>query len=105
MENFNTEQLRIEKARKKVKAIGGFYKHFIVYIIVNIALLAVNYYSKGYGEFLSFNTFSTPLFWGIGLFFHGFSVFGTGLLFGNDWEERKINEYMQADKTKKSNWE
>ena len=106
MENFNNEQFRVEKARKRVKAIGGFYKHATVYIIVNMALLANNYFNHDNGEvFFSFNTFSTPLFWGIGLFFHGFSVFGTPIVFGNDWEERKINEYMQVEKTKKSNWE
>ncbi|WP_269766260.1 2TM domain-containing protein [Paenibacillus crassostreae] len=25
---------------------------------------------------------------------HGFSVLGNGFLFGDDWEQRKIDEYM-----------
>lgn len=106
MENFNNDQFRVEKARKRVKAIGGFYKHLTVYIIVNIALLAINYFDHDNGEvFFRFNNFSTAIFWGIGLLFHGFSVFGTCLFLGNDWEERKMKEFMEVEKTKKSNWE
>lgn len=106
MENFNNEQFSIEKARKRVKAIGGFYKHLIIYIIVNIALLGINYFDDDNGEvFFSFHNFSTAFFWGIGLLFHGFSVFGTGLFLGTDWEERKVREFMEVEKTKKSKWE
>ena len=105
MENQNNvEQMRIERARKRVKSIAGFYKHLAIYLIVNISLLIVKYFNQDAGDvFFEFRTFSTAFFWGIGLVFHGFGVFGTNVFLGSDWEERKIREIME--KNKKNNWE
>jgi hypothetical protein len=36
--------------------------------------------------------------WGIGVGFHALGVFGPNLLFGKDWEDRKIKELMDKDK-------
>lgn len=36
--------------------------------------------------------------WGIGLLTHGLSVFALPGMFGKNWEERKIREYMDQDK-------
>ena len=55
------------------------------------------------GEFWRWENFSTALFWGIGLLAHGTSVFGSNLIFGKEWEERKIQEFMNKDKNQK--WE
>jgi len=42
--------------------------------------------------------FFYPFFgWGIGLLCHGLSVASFGL-FGPDWEEKKIKEYMEKDR-------
>ncbi|RZJ36233.1 MAG: 2TM domain-containing protein [Flavobacterium sp.] len=105
MENLDEMQReRFERARKRVKSIGGFYRHLMVYVVVNIALLAMSYFSKDSGEnFWEFHTFSTAFFWGIGLMFHALAVFSKNVLFGNDWEERKIREYMDKRRTEK--WE
>lgn len=105
MENLNTiEQQKLERAKKRVKAIAGFYKHLMVYILVNLFLITLKYINLDKGEvFFEFSTFSTAFFWGIGLVFHAFGVFGTNVFLGQDWEERKINEIME--KEKKSKWE
>lgn len=59
-------------ARKRVKAKLGFYMHLAIYIIVNTGLIAT---SLWHGQRWAF----FPLFgWGIGLFFHGASVWLTG---------------------------
>ncbi|MFP9118625.1 2TM domain-containing protein [Flavobacterium sp. RNTU_13] len=97
----STEQLREERARRKVKALKGFYKHLAIYIVVNSALLVMSFYKGEYlhkeqQEFWSFQTFSTAIFWGIGVLCHAFNTFGMGVIFGNDWEERKIKEYLDA---------
>ncbi|MCK5638887.1 MAG: 2TM domain-containing protein, partial [Flavobacteriaceae bacterium] len=42
--------------------------------------------------------FTTAFFWGIGLMFHAYGVFGKNLLFSKDWEERKIKEIIEKDK-------
>lgn len=105
MENFS-DDIKRKRAIKKVRAIRGFYKHFAVYVIVNIVLITIKFYKLDPGEhFLEFNTFSTPLFWGIGLILHAFSTFGTDVLFGNNWEERKIRQIMDKDAVSKDKWE
>lgn len=85
------------RAQKRLKNIKGFYWHAFWYVVVNIFLLVMIIPNSG-GNFWHLGTFSTPLFWGIGLAFHGLSVFGKNLLFGKAWEERKIQEYMDKDK-------
>jgi hypothetical protein len=99
------DQLRLERARKRVKSIAGFYKHLSVYLLINVFLIAVKYFNLDVGEhFFEFGTFSTAFFWGIGLGFHAISVFGANAFFGSDWEERKINEIMEKEK-RTNKWE
>src|SRR3982750_3319784 len=105
MENLE-EQRRMERALKKVKSITGFYKHLAVYIIINIALLIMYWRDLDPGrEFLSFSTFSTAIFWGLGLAIHAFGVFGTDVLFGSNWEDRKIRELMDKNSGSSERWE
>jgi 2TM domain len=98
MENQFSDQVKLERARKKVKSIKGFYKHLAAYIIVNAVLLIVKAVDLEPGEpFFAWGTFSTALWWGLGLLFHGFGVFGTDVFLGSGWEERKIKEYMDKN--------
>ncbi len=100
----NLDQLKYEQALKKVKRIKSFYTHFVVYIVINSAVIILNYQALEPTEtFFSFRVFSTPLFWGIGLLSHGLSVFMPTILLGKDWEERKISELMEKQKNNK--WE
>jgi hypothetical protein len=85
-----------QKAKKKVDSIRGFYSHFAVYLIVN-AFIVSTIVSTTKIELLSFSALSTPIFWGIGLLAHGLSVFGSDLLFGKDWEDRKIKRLMDTE--------
>ena len=84
------------RAKKRVKELKGFYWHAFWYVAVNIFIVGV-IVSNG-GDLFHFGTYSTPLFWGIGLGFHAIGVFGKNLLFNKNWEERKIKEYMDSDK-------
>lgn len=92
------------RAKKRVKDIKGFYVHLVVFITVNIfisGIIIIGLMKSGaiFTEAISnFGVYSTPIFWGIGLFFHWFGVFGTKFLgFGKDWEERKIKEYLEKE--------
>jgi len=99
-ESYEREEAYI-RAKKKLEKLVGFYWHLAVYIVINIFIIIV--VSNNSGEpFFSFATFATALFWGIGLFFHFVGVFGSDLMFGKKWEERKIQEMMEKDKR---NWE
>lgn len=105
MENLSfIEQQRFERAQKRVKKISGFYKHLMVYVLVNLFLITLQFFNLGKGEkFFEFSTFSTAFFWGIGLAFHVISVFGKNIFLGSNWEEKKIQEFMEKEKTSK--WE
>jgi hypothetical protein len=107
MERIKTaEDIWLERITKKVQSIKGFYKHLSAYILVNLLLIALKYFQLDKGElFLKFSTFSTAFFWGIGLVFHAINVFGKNILFGTDWEEKKINEYMNQNQNQHTKWE
>jgi hypothetical protein len=102
MEKNYKEDLKYRAAKKRVKDIKGFYVHLLVYLFINIAIIAVNTY-RNWEQLNEIWTYSTAFFWGIGLFAHWLSVFGPNVLFGKDWEEKKIQELME--KEKRNTWE
>lgn len=96
--NYDKEEAYL-RAKKKLDKLRGFYWHLLWYIIVNVFLLISIAYGLDEGEqFWSFGHFFTPFFWGIGLFFHFLGVFNQNLLFGKQWEDKKIQEFLDKDK-------
>ena len=91
------------RAQKKVKSLVGFYWHLASYVFVNIFIIILIVMNGG--KFWSFGTFATAFFWGIGLFFHFLGVFGPDFIFGKDWEQRKIKEYMDKDRENYNRYE
>ena len=90
------EQQRYERARARVKALKGFYIHATAFVLVNIALFALNVLVGGVWWF-----YWPLLGWGIGLGVHALAVFGFGGgggPWGQDWEERKIREMMDKER-------
>lgn len=84
----------IERARKRMEDIKGFYMHLFVYIIINAFLIVLNLITSADSLW-----FIWPLLgWGIGLLVHFLSVFILDGFFGTDWEERKVRQI--ADKYK-----
>lgn len=99
MEKNSIHEYNYKTAQKKVKAIKGFYTHLTVFIFINVAILIVNTQDAGLIQGLSdISNYSTMFFWGIGLVAHWASVFGSNLIFGKKWEEKKIKELMEKDK-------
>lgn len=89
------------RAKKRVEKLKGYYSHLMTYIIINtiISFFKIkNDIDGGDGFFEAiwdFDNYSLWFWWGIGIAFHTYGVFGHKLLFLNkDWEERKIKEYM-----------
>ena len=105
MEIIDQNSEKYQFAKNRVKRLKGFYIHLTIYIVINTMIIFGTFQDRPFNmtNFLSFETFSTAIFWGIGLFSHGISVFGKDLIFNKDWEEKKIQEFME--KNKKSNWE
>lgn len=100
------EEQKYIRAKKRVENLKGYYWHLAIYLIVN-TFISVRKIIKNLGAdktfeqvFLDWNTFSLWFFWGLGLAFHTFKIFGFHLLFGKDWEERKIKEFMKEEQKK-----
>lgn len=96
MEDINKHDTRYLEAKRKVKKMKGFYIHALVFVLVNLFIIAKNIQE---GQTLSdMDNYWTAIFWGIGLLAHGMSVFGTNIFLGKDWEERKTKELMDKYK-------
>lgn len=96
METYNENNIRYLEAKKRVKKLKGFYIHALVFVLVNLFIIAKNIQE---GQTLSdMDNYWTAIFWGIGLLAHGMSVFGTNIFLGKDWEERKTKELMDKFK-------
>lgn len=81
---------KYEKARKHVKDVKDFYVHLSVYLVMAVFFVTLNVLTS-FGEWW----FHWPLLgWGIGLSIHGLTVFVFDKSFTDDWEEKKIKEFM-----------
>jgi hypothetical protein len=102
--NNNRDQEAYKMAQQKVKKLKNFYVHLIVYTLVNSFIFFSKYAKlEAHENFFTFDNFSTAFFWGIGIVAHAFSVFVPHFAFGKDWEDRKVNEYMNKGTNDK--WE
>ena len=107
---FNNDE-SFESAYKKVKRIKGFYSHLKVYIVVNILIIISNLNRDFVGfrfqedGLLNWHTYSTAFYWGIALLIHAFTVFGPDIFFNGDWEQRKIQKYMDKEASNTNKWE
>lgn len=103
MNNLDKDE-RLLRAQERVQELRKFYTGIATYIFVIAVLAGVNYYT---------NELRNPWFlwvagfWGLGIFFHAAKLFGCNLLFGREWEERKIKEIMEEERRNgdKSSWE
>jgi len=95
--NYNTQESMYLKAQKRVEDIKGFYGNLTSYIVVITGLAILNLISSP-----SHLWFLYPAIgWGIGVAVHGMSVFNYMPFLGRDWEEKKIRELMEKDKSDK----
>lgn len=93
METYSSTNTKLENAKKQVKRMKGFYIHAIVYICVNLMIIVANSIESSKG-FADADGYMTALFWGFGLLAHAMSVFAPDFILGKNWEEKKIQEYM-----------
>ncbi len=99
------DEIKYQEALKRVKKIKGFYTHAIVYVFVNIMIVFLNVKNLDPGEtYFQFKNFMTAFFWGIGLLAHGLTVFVPNWIMGQNWEERKIKEFMEKEKNNQNQW-
>ena len=83
-------------ARQRARRLRAFYRHLIVYLTVNTGLILVYLVTQPPRPF-----FLPPLLgWGMFVAIHGFMVWTRFGLFGRDWEERKIAEWMAGEQVR-----
>jgi len=92
------ENKRYEKAKKRVEEIRSFYSHLFVYVVVNVGLFLLNIITSPRSLWF----YWVLIGWGIGLAIHALNIFGTERILGKDWEEKKIKELMEKDKSETS---
>ncbi len=106
MEHKISEEKKYILARKRVEKISKFYKHLAVYLIVNCFLSAIfiagdiNDGDTFNEAFFNYHNYKIWLFWGIGIFFQALNTFGIRLFLNKDWEERKIQQYLDEQNNK-----
>lgn len=97
----NLDKKKYENAKKRVKKEKDFYTHLTVYIVINTALLLMHLgvFQRGLSHLNipTWSMFTTPIGWGIGLFFHWLTVFKDKFAYFKNWEDRKIKEYMDKE--------
>lgn len=82
-----------QKAKRRAEAKIGFYIHLAVYVGVNILLIIINLSTSPQHIW-----FMWPLLgWGIGLFFHGMSIFVFSGKKFKGIKEKMIEKEMKRD--------
>ncbi|MBM1107656.1 2TM domain-containing protein [Aurantibacter crassamenti] len=98
-----TERKKLNRAKKRIAELKGFYWHLASYLGVNLFITIVKLtQNMSSGEsfsdaFLDFGTFAIWIFWGIGLAAHAIKVFSLISIFGKDWEEKQIQKFIQEE--------
>ncbi|MEO1013531.1 MAG: 2TM domain-containing protein [Bacteroidota bacterium] len=95
---------KLNRAKKRVEELKGFYWHLSVYLAVNL-FISISKIGRNIGNgesfseaFFDFGTFVVWIFWGIGLVFHAVRVFSRSPFFGKGWEETQIRKYMERER-------
>ena len=86
---------KLKRAKNKVQELKGFYSHLLTYLVINVVMIIINLVTNPNHLWFYWVT----VFWGIGLIFHALSVFGKHRILGDEWEEKKIKEYIDKDKS------
>jgi hypothetical protein len=92
MDTPSAQDERLQRARKRVEELKGFYVHVLVFLAMNGVLLLLDLVSGGGYWF-----YWPALIWGTGLAAHAVAVVAEGGLFGPRWEERKLRKIMERD--------
>lgn len=91
---FNTNETKYMRAQERVARLKRFYGRVFRGLLAIAITGAINYY---------LNEWRNPWFlWvvfgvGLSLSLKAFKLFGTNLLFGKNWEERKVKEIMNKN--------
>lgn len=89
---------KLEKAKKHVEQLRKFYKHVAFYVVINAFFIGRRIYNdisfgdSAFESFTNIDNYRLFFWWGIILILHGLKTYRFDVLFGKDWEKRKIKE-------------
>lgn len=89
MPDKNSTEYKI--AERTVEKKMGFYKHLIIYLIVNIILILINVFTNSGNWWFYWVT----VFWGIGVICHFLSVFTLTSKKASEWKEKQIEKELK----------
>ncbi|MET0569541.1 MAG: 2TM domain-containing protein [Hyphomicrobiaceae bacterium] len=89
--NSGADYARLDRARRQLAAVEGFYIHLAAFAIVIAALVALNWATGD--EWWVQWVFAG---WGLGVVAHALAVFGKAPAALRHWEQRKVREYMRG---------
>lgn len=100
------DSYKYEKAKKRVKELKGFYNHLKVFIIINgiFYLLKSGWLTQFMPEGFPTETYyfdwinSNVIIWGIILAVHAVIISWHKIPFLKNWEERKIQKFMDQER-------
>ncbi len=99
MDNDNKENKYL-RAKEQVAEIKKFYTSLMFYVVFIGFLAYLNYYSNQW-RYMWF--LWAAMGWGIGLVFQAAKAFRWTPFMNKDWEDRKIQEFMEKDEEKENN--
>ena len=83
------------RAKERITEVKEFYSKLLRSVILIAFLAGLNYYTNEW-RYMWFLWAAFGI--SIGLIFRASKVFGINPFLGKDWEERKIQEFMNEDK-------
>tara|TARA_R110000868_G_scaffold291085_5_gene551463 strand:- start:13193 stop:14539 length:1347 start_codon:yes stop_codon:yes gene_type:complete len=88
------------RARKHIEQLKEFYYGIVSYVVVIPFLIYINYKT-----YWGFQWFWFPMLgWGLGIAIQAFKVYVSDGIFGRNWEDRKIRQYMNYDEEEDTRW-
>lgn len=92
-EQLTTEQTAEQKARAEAKRMREFMTHLGSFVAVGLFFLVLNLVTDPHSLWF----FWPMLPWAVGLLIHGWKVFWNDRLFGDAWEEQRVQSRLGRD--------
>ena len=89
----DNEKMHYQKEKKKVREIRDFYINLSLFSFFIPVLIFINLFFVPEFHWFWFSIIG----WGTGLTFHGLTAFEYHPFMKNNWEERKIQQFMKED--------
>jgi Na+/melibiose symporter-like transporter len=93
----DTQTEAYQRARRRVNQLRGFYSNLASYVVVIGFLAVLNLLTDP--NYLWFLWAAAG--WGLGVALHAYSVFANNGILGREWEDRKIREIMERERSQR----